>query len=335
MIDRFKRMFIMGLRQLQDPYYQGFAAQISFYLLMSIVPIFLLIIQLLGVFGISMQTAIGLIEEYTGNTMSELVNTLFQFNYIGFGNIVFIIIALWAGSRASFAITRITNYIFSEGDTTGKNYFLERARAMVTMLLTLIALVMAIIILCYGKLILMTIMDILHLEAARYVDSLWMYLRWPLGFILYFCVIGFNYYILPPKKKGFLRVLPGTLFASFGMVVVSLAYSFYTSSLVHYDIMYGALSSVVAIMIWFLLLSWVIILGVLFNKVFDYTSVPFSKRQPVEYPMGYRRPSKFDADPDDINVGKIVGVIMGNDTDTEETAETADTDIEDKETNDR
>jgi len=310
-------MFIMGLRQLQDPYYQGFAAQISFYLLMSIVPIFLLIIQLLGIFDISTQTALSLIEEYTGRRVSGMVMSLLSFNSLGLGNIIFIIIAFWAGSRASFSIARITNYIYSEGDNTGKNYFVERARAIFTILLTLITLVVAIIILCYGKVILIGVLSILNIDAAKYIDSVWMLLRWPLGFILYFMVIGFNYYIMPTQKRSFKRVFPGTVFASFGMVIVSWAYSFYASTLVHYDILYGALSSVIAIMIWFLLLSWVIILGVLCNKLFEDTSVPFSKRTPAEYPIGNWRPSKFDIDPDHVHVGTIVDVLMGGDNGTE------------------
>ena len=115
-------MFIVGFQQIQDPYYHGFAAQISFYLMLSVVPILILIIQTLGLLGISMETALNVVEEYTGNTMSGVLNTLFEFNYIGFGNIVFLIIALWAGSRASFAISRIANYTMTEGDNTGKNY---------------------------------------------------------------------------------------------------------------------------------------------------------------------------------------------------------------------
>ena len=332
LFDRFKRMFIMGLRQLQDPYYHGFAAQISFYLLLSIVPIILLIVQVLGVFDISAQTVINLIEEYTGNRMSNLTNTLFQFNSLGLGNIVFIIIALWAGSRASFAIARIANYTFSEGDNTGKNYFLERARAILTMLLTMLAFVVAIIILCYGKVIMIGVLHLLHIEADSYVDSVWMYLRWPLGFVLYFLVIGFNYYILPTKKKSFKRVLPGTLFAAFGMVIVSWFYSFYTSTLVRYDIMYGALSSVIAIMIWFLLLSWVLILGILCNKLFEDTSVPFSKRTPVDMPKGQWRQSKYDMDPHDIKVKSVVGVIMG--ADPEANKEEAETEEEANKDND-
>ena len=75
---RIAKMLILGFKQMQDPYYQGFAAQISFYLILSIVPIFLLITQLLGFFGISVETALSLIEEYTGKKMSSMLEELFR-----------------------------------------------------------------------------------------------------------------------------------------------------------------------------------------------------------------------------------------------------------------
>ena len=321
-IDRFKRMFIVCFRQIQDPYYHGFAAQISFYLMLSVVPIFLLIIQLLGIFDINTETALEVIEQYTGNHMSSLINSLFEFNYIGFGNIIFLIIALWAGSRASFAIARITNYTLTEGRNTGKNYFIERARAIFTMFLTMITLVIALIILCYGKVILLAIMNVLRVQDTSFVDSFWMWLRWPLGFVLYFFVIGYNFYILPTVRRPFKTVIPGSIFAAIGMMIVSWAYSFYTGTLVNYDIMYGALSSVVAIMIWFLLLSWVIILGVMCNKVFEDTSKPFSKKDPPEHlkmseeerirhEEALKHQSKFDMAPEDVNMKTIKNILAG------------------------
>lgn len=234
-------MFIVGFRQIQDPYYHGFAAQISFYLMLSVVPIFLLLVQILGLFDISTETALGIIEQYTGNRMSGLINSLFEFNYIGFGNVVFLVIALWAGSRASFAIARITNYTLTEGESTGKNYFIERARAIITMFLTMISLVVALIILCYGKVILLGALELFKVEDTSALDSFWMWLRWPLGFVLYFFIIGYNFYILPTVRRPFRTVIPGALFASVGMMLVSWVYSFYTGTLANYDIMYGAL----------------------------------------------------------------------------------------------
>ena len=70
----------MVLRQIQDPYYQGFAAQISFYLILSIVPIFILIAQVLGLFDISMETVVQVLEEYTGKRVSKMMSSLFRFS---------------------------------------------------------------------------------------------------------------------------------------------------------------------------------------------------------------------------------------------------------------
>ena len=58
---RIFKMFILGFKQFQDPYYQGFAAQVSFYFTLSIVPIILLITQILGLFNISMENALTLL----------------------------------------------------------------------------------------------------------------------------------------------------------------------------------------------------------------------------------------------------------------------------------
>lgn len=276
------KMFILGFKQLQDPYYQGFAAQVSFYLLLSIVPIILLMTQLLGVFDISMESALKLVEEYTGKEMSNMLFQLFEFRSAGFSSVIFIIIALWAGSRASFALMRITNYTLTGGQSTGRSYFAERFRAIRTIIITIITIVFSLIILAYGKLILQIVLSVFGITADKYVDSIWMWLRWILGFALYFLMVSYNYYLLPTEKLPFRKMLPGSLFASVGMMLVTLCYSKYANSLANYDILYGALSSVVAILFWFYLLVWVLCLGILFIKVLDDTGENFSKKRPPE-----------------------------------------------------
>jgi len=311
--DRFIRMFIMGFRQMQDPYYQGFAAQVSFYFTLSIVPILILIVQFLGLFNISMGTALSLLYEYTGHQMSSLFSSIFKFSSLGFGNVVYIVIALWAGSRASFALTRIANYTLTEGDSTGKNYFIERVRAIGTLLFTIGTIVFSIVILCYGKLILSSVLSLIGQDPDKYVDSIWMWMRWPLGFILYFCMIGATFYKLPTVKRPFRNVIPGTLFSAVGMLIVTGLYALYSSSLANYDIVYGALSSVVAILMWFFFLAWVLFFGVLFNKVWADTKTPFSKRQPPEHLILERewRQSKFDTDPNEVGLGTIKDILLG------------------------
>ena len=175
---------------------------------------------------------------------------------------------------------RITNYTLTGGKSTGRNYFIERFRAIKTIVITIFTISFSLIILAYGKLILEAILSVLRLDSQVYADNIWMWLRWILGFLLYFLMVSYNYYLLPTEKIPFRKMLPGSLFASVGMLLVTVGYSKYASSLAEYDLLYGALSSVVGIMFWFYLLAWVLCLGVLCIKVWDDTRVDFSKRTP-------------------------------------------------------
>ena len=130
-------MVFLGIKRFRDPYYQGFAAQISFYLLLSIVPVLLILTQILGYFNMSVEDVVQWLSAYTGNEISSALHRLIEFSPAGAGNIVFLVVALWAASRAQFAIMRITNYTFTDGQTTGRGYWRERFRAVRTMIVTL------------------------------------------------------------------------------------------------------------------------------------------------------------------------------------------------------
>lgn len=281
MRQRLLQMIFLGIRQFRDPYYQGFAAQISFYLLLSIVPIFLLLTQILGYFRLSVEEVVNWISSYTGEEVSGMLRSITAFSSAGAGNIVFLVVALWAASRAQFAIMRITNYTFSDGKSTGKGYWRERFRAMRTMVITLFTIAFALVILGYGDLLLRTVVGLLHLDVDKYINNIWMYLRWFLGLALYFLMVSYNYYILPSTRVPFRKILPGSIFASGGMMIVTIIYARYTTHVANYDIIYGALSSIVAVLFWFYFLAWVLCLGILVNKVWDDTE-SFSKRTPVE-----------------------------------------------------
>jgi membrane protein len=150
--------------------------------------------------------------------------------------------------------------------------------------MTIVTIIFALIILANGELIMDVILKFLRMEEmSSSIETLWLGLRWPVGFLMYLLMVSYNYYLLPTEKVEFKKVMPGSVFASVGMLLVTYIYSQYTSSLANYDVLYGALSSVVAIMMWFYFIAWVICLGVLCNKVWDDTSGPASKMDPPEH----------------------------------------------------
>lgn len=259
MKDRFFKMLNLGIKQFSDPYYQGFAGQIAFYFMLSIVPVVLLISQLVGYFlGTTLDDAVGWILENSGGTVGSTLKRLLTYKSVGLFNFVYIFIALWAGSRAQFCMMRINNFMFSEGQTTGKGYWRERFRAVFNLFVTLITIIFALFILTYGSRVLKYFTD---------GTNVWLWLRWPLAFILFFIMIVFNYYFMPETRVELRNIVPGSIFAAIGLLLVTALYSKYTASIAKYDIIYGSLATIVALMFWFYFMAWVICLGILFNKV--------------------------------------------------------------------
>lgn len=261
--NRFRRMVSLGWQQLNDPYYQGMAAQIAFYFMLSLVPMVLLISQIMGaVLGTTLDDAIGWILDNAEGTLGKTLKGLLTYKSGGLSNIIYVLIALWAASRAQFSMMRINNYINTEGWSTGTGYFHERIRAVLNIFLTMIAIIAALVFMSYGDKVIKLVLN----DA-----DLWLYLRWPIALVLFFMVISVYYYTMPEKKVKIREIVPGSIFASAGLLLVTFIYSRYTSSVADYDIIYGAMATIVALMFWFFFLAWVFCLGMIFNKVWKDT----------------------------------------------------------------
>ncbi len=256
---RFFKMMSLGIKRFRDPYYHGFAAQMAFFYILSIVPLALLLSQLLMyIFQTDINSVVGWFLSNTESGLAKQLENLLAYKSAGAINVLYIFIALWAASRAQFALTRITNFTYTDGQTTGKSFWAERIRAVGTMFITLFVLFAALAVLIYGN----------KIVTAFFGDlNAWTYLRWPVAFILYLLVIIVMYYILPTTKWKFRQLIPGTLFSAVGLLIVTWLYGLWVDLVVDYDIVYGALSNIVALMFWFYFFAWVICLGALFNKL--------------------------------------------------------------------
>ena len=261
-------MVFLAIKQLRDPYYQGFAAQMSFYIMLSLVPTITVLSQLLGILDIPLDFLDEWIGDYVAPSMAETLKGLLSYRSATTSNIILIITALWAASRAQFSMMRIANYTYTGGRTTG-NFWKERLRSLKTMSLTLFTLAFVAIIAVYGKMLLQLALG--TLVEGTMIDTLWTWLRWPLAGVLYFLMVSYNYYVLPIEKLSFREIFPGSLFGAIGMLVVTIVDSAYANYSVNYDIMYGSLASIAALLFWFYFLSWALCLGILFNKVWKDT----------------------------------------------------------------
>ena len=278
---RLAALFASGYKQLNDPYYQGFAAQVAFYLLLSVIPTIILLSQILGVFSISIEILKTWIAGYVTGEAAEMILGLFDYVPSGAVSAAFVVVALWSASRAQFAMLRITNYTFSAGSTTGMGYLRERIRAVITMVITLFTVTFALLVLVYGQAILAVLLSTIlkNAQILEYINEFWNVIRWPSATAMYFLMVSFNYYVLPTKRVRFRTILPGSIVASAGMLIMTGLFSLYLESIANYDIIYGSLASIVALLFWLYLIGWVLGLGIIFNKAWADTKNEFLKKK--------------------------------------------------------
>lgn len=90
-------------------------------------------------------------------------------------------------------------------------------------------------------------------------------LKGPISWFIIFLFIKIIFTLAPDKKIQAKEVNKGAIFTSIGFVIVTYIYSAYTTNIAKYDVFYGNLASIVVLMIWFYLLSYIITIGLAFN----------------------------------------------------------------------
>ncbi len=249
-------------RQFDDPYYAGFAAQIAYFFLMSTIPMLIVLTQVLGIFDVSMDFIRDWLEAHLSTEMSSFLKGLFSASSTGVSNVLFIILAVWASSSLSFSLSRLTTYTLSYGRYR-YSFLTERLKAIPMALITILVVALALVTYVYGELIAKSVLR------NPFLYDLVSSVRTPLLLLVLYVMILASYYVLPRIRVPVRAILPGAVLATFGIMLVTWFYSLYISRATNYNLLYGAFSNIVAMMLWFYLISWVLCIGMMFNKSWD------------------------------------------------------------------
>ncbi len=249
-------------RQFDDQYYAGFAAQIAYFFFMASVPMLIVLTQVLGIFDVSMDFIRDWLEQHLSTEMGSFLQGLFSASSTALSSFFMVILALWASSSLAYSLSRLTTYTISYGRYRF-SFFTERLKAIPIAAMSILAVAVTLVGYVYGELIAKRILQ------NTYIEGLISGLRTPVLAVLFFIVILANYYLLPRIRVPVAAVLPGAVFATIGISIVTWLYSQYISRATNYNVLYGAFSNIVAMMLWFYLISWVLCIGMMFNKSWD------------------------------------------------------------------
>lgn len=85
--------------------------------------------------------------------------------------------------------------------------------------------------------------------------------RWLIVFSLFYFAISFLYYFGPAKRKSWTFFSAGSSVATLMIIISSISFSFYVTHFSRYNAIYGSIGTIVIIMLYFQLNSFILLLG--------------------------------------------------------------------------
>lgn len=240
------------------------AAQLAYYLLLSLFPFLLLAVTIIGYLPISGAELLEAIQPYAPPSTYELIrNNLHVIMTHKSGKVLSIslIATIYIASLVFHSIIRILN----------NAYQVKHERPFLKQLLVgfflmagiLIGLVVSLGVSVFGDLLANTLFP--WFGATPGFIELWLLLRWLVGSIILFVVFYSLYIFAPHTHVGFRRAIPGALFATIGWQVSSYCFAIYVNQFGNYTVVYGNLGALMILLGWFYLSALILILGGMIN----------------------------------------------------------------------
>ena len=254
-----KQRFQETIRTINSHCTGAYAAQSAYFFVLSMIPIFVLLLTLVQYTPLTKDTVVKFVMEVFPTSVNAMVLSIVTQVYNRSSTIipVTIIVALWGAGKGVLAITCGLNKVYGIEET--RNYFVLRLRASFYTIVFIIAIVFSLLLTVFGNTLSLFIID--HFLFMERVLNAILKFR-TLGTFLVLTVFWILVYRFLPNRKGKLRhQLPGAIFTSVGWLFMSFIFSVYLDVFTGFSDMYGSMTTIVLILLWLYGCMFVILLG--------------------------------------------------------------------------
>jgi len=263
MKDKIKRGIHNFFKVLKRPEMEVLPGHLAFSFVLSLVPTLTILTYIATMLHFDMS----FISDFMNNAFSEdFANLLLGKNMAIKADLNFfitLIVGYVIASNGAASLITSSNMIYG---IKNESFLKRRIKAFIMILIIILLFVFLLIFNVFGDKIIemFQIMDISKKMLIN-ITLIISVLKGPISWFIIFLFIKIIFTMAPDKKIQAREVNKGAIFTSIGFVIVTYIYSTYTTNFAKYDVFYGNLASIVVLMIWFYLLSYIITIGLAFN----------------------------------------------------------------------
>ena len=240
-----------------------YAANASFFLILSVFPVLVVLLALMRYTGMQVESFTDLMAEVVPGALMPTVNRLVLSAYVNStGTVLSVsaVAALWSASRGMYSFVTGLNAIYDVKENRG--YFRTRLISMGYTFAFLIVLLLTLVLHVFGADLLGLLED---LPIPAFLLNL-LDLRVFVLLILQTALFCAMFMVLPNEKNRLGESLPGALLASIGWQVFTNVYSVYAQKFTGYASIYGSVYVVALGMLWLYFCICIVFYGGVLNK---------------------------------------------------------------------
>lgn len=263
MREKIKRGASNFFKIITKPEMEILPGHLAFSFVISIVPTLTILTYIASIFHFDLQFINDFISQAFSQEFADMllgVNMIVKADWNFF---LTLIIAYIIASNGAASVIASSNMIYG---IKNSSFFKRRLKSLFMILIIILLFVFLLIFSVFGNKIIemLQIMDISE-KIITNITLVISVFKGPISWFIIFFFIKIIFTMAPDKKIKSNEVNKGAIFTTIGFVVITYIYSLYTTHFANYDVFYGNLASIVVLMIWLYLLSYVFTIGLALN----------------------------------------------------------------------
>ena len=236
---------------------------LAFFIILSIFPILILIGILASYFSVSIDGVINTLSIALPKGVEQLLLPYIQIGTFPRNIIVSTIFAFILASNGTHALILASNSLYN---IKNSSYLKRRVKALFLILLLIVLFIFMISFLTYGNKIFTYVLESVSYEPVNEIlYYLFAFIKWPIAMFIIYLAIKLLYVLSPDGKIYSETTSTGAMFSTIGFTVATAIFSFYVNNFSAYDIYYGSIATIVILMIWVYILSFILVIGIAIN----------------------------------------------------------------------
>ncbi len=258
-----KEKILKVIKIIDKPELEILSGNLAFSLAISLAPILTLFVLVASYLSLSIDSLILLMETSFPKDVSDVLVPLVSGRGFDANIGVALVLGLLIASNGLNSIIVSSNTLYK---TQKLSILKRRIKALILTLILLILFIFILFVLAFGNYIFkLALMFGANEFIIDFFYKTFIFSKWPISFIIIFTILDLIYRYAPDTKLDANHTKIGALFTTCSWVVVTAFYSYYLSNVARYDFFYGSLSSIITIMIWIYMLSFIFVIGMAIN----------------------------------------------------------------------